>query len=984
MPAPFKQVTLRQFADILNQFEFTRKINSVHMHHTWRPNRSQYKGHETIVAMWEYHTKEKHWSDIAQHITIDPDGKIWLGRNWNRPPASASGHNGTPEAGPFMFEIIGDFDVGKDRFDGAQRDTVLEVIARVQRKCGLTPANLMFHRMMSSKSCPGSDIDYSQVVRDVEQVHVRLGASATGMRGADGPFAVDARMPDVEVEAALESLKREGADVDEPADADPCSDKHGHGLFDPVPAARALGLTPEQKELLRPHLVNLRMGRLSGDGEWKTSREDVEAIFAQHLPAAAAQAKRDGQPLRILFYAHGGLTDESAAVMAVHNDLGWWQRNHVYPIYFVWETGLFETLGQMIEQGRRGERGLLSDAADAIDKVVETGIRLVHGENLWGGMKLSAQLASADNTLGISTPGTPENEGGAHYAARKLADFCRVRQGEFELHAVGHSAGAVFHSHFLPCARSFGAPSFRSLHLMAPAVRVDVFKSQLGDLIGKGKGIDTVTMYTMKQDLELDDTCTPIYHKSLLYLIHRALEPERKAPILGLEECLRDDAELKRLFGIGEPNAPGEVVWSQTSAKNGRSATRSTSHGGFDNDAPTMSSIARRVLRKADDEDIVEYGTVAASARAIASGGTPAGWKAAGVTDEAGIASTVEHKEERRQQDRPAPRPPHGAPDRQGRRRALCVGIDDYPGQELMGCVSDARLWAKTLSELGFDAPRMLLDGQATRQAMVDELERMIGESRQGDVLVFQYSGHGTQVPTLDPDETDGKNEAFCPYDYATGSLLVDDELRSIFSRLPKGVNLSSFIDCCHSGTISRMGKPAANRQNGSYDDIRARFIPASSRLKALNRQFRQSLPVDRSEPFDREKMPDVMFAACQPEELAKESAGQGHFTRRATDILRQGIVSLTNAGLMQRVTAAFADDPSQRPLMDGRTAATSLALLAPLGALDEIRLPSHHAAEADDRQEGQIVYAGNGHGVDMSMSGMSRLHVHVQVSGHA
>jgi hypothetical protein len=33
---------------------------------------------------------------------------------------------------------------------------------------------------------------------------------------------------------------------------------------------------------------------------------------------------------------------------------------------------------------------------------------------------------------------------------------------------------------------------------------------------------------------------------------------------------------------------------------------------------------------------------------------------------------------------------------------------------------------------------------------------------------------------------------------------VIDDDVAEIFQRLPAGVNLSCFIDCCHSGTISR------------------------------------------------------------------------------------------------------------------------------------------------------------------------------------
>ncbi|MGH9893584.1 MAG: caspase family protein, partial [bacterium] len=116
MPKPFHQLTLEQFVELLDKFPFERKIESVHMHHTWRPNRSQYRGLSTIESMWAFHTTGQGWSDIAQHISIAPDGSIWTGRNWNQPPASAKGFNGNAAAGPFMFETIGDFDRGKDAF----------------------------------------------------------------------------------------------------------------------------------------------------------------------------------------------------------------------------------------------------------------------------------------------------------------------------------------------------------------------------------------------------------------------------------------------------------------------------------------------------------------------------------------------------------------------------------------------------------------------------------------------------------------------------------------------------------------------------------------------------------------------------------------------------------------------------------------------------------------------------------------------------
>ena len=66
-------MTLAEFDELLMAHPFTRRIDAVHFHHTWRPNHSQYRGYDTIVSMWRYHTEVKGWSDIAQHLTIAPD-----------------------------------------------------------------------------------------------------------------------------------------------------------------------------------------------------------------------------------------------------------------------------------------------------------------------------------------------------------------------------------------------------------------------------------------------------------------------------------------------------------------------------------------------------------------------------------------------------------------------------------------------------------------------------------------------------------------------------------------------------------------------------------------------------------------------------------------------------------------------------------------------------------------------------------------------
>ena len=57
--------------------------------------------------MRKFHMEQNGWSDLAQHLTIDPQGGLWTGRNWNLAPASATGHNGTAGEGPICFTIYG-------------------------------------------------------------------------------------------------------------------------------------------------------------------------------------------------------------------------------------------------------------------------------------------------------------------------------------------------------------------------------------------------------------------------------------------------------------------------------------------------------------------------------------------------------------------------------------------------------------------------------------------------------------------------------------------------------------------------------------------------------------------------------------------------------------------------------------------------------------------------------------------------------------
>jgi hypothetical protein len=216
MDRRFAAYTLDEFSDVLDRFVFSRRIDAVHMHHTWRPNHAQWRGEPSVVAMWRFHTETNGWSDIAQHVTIAPDGSIWEGRDWNARPASASGHNGSSTSGPFMFETVGDFDVGRDVLSGPQRSAVVGVIARVLQRFGLGSESVHFHREMTTlKTCPGTSVKLEEIRAEVEPVGTA--PSRTGRAGRAGR----PRTPDRTRGPATRTRGRGKAGVREPADAEP-------------------------------------------------------------------------------------------------------------------------------------------------------------------------------------------------------------------------------------------------------------------------------------------------------------------------------------------------------------------------------------------------------------------------------------------------------------------------------------------------------------------------------------------------------------------------------------------------------------------------------------------------------------------------------------------------------------------------------------------------------------------------------------------
>ncbi|MBD2539851.1 caspase family protein [Coleofasciculus sp. FACHB-SPT36] len=167
------------------------------------------------------------------------------------------------------------------------------------------------------------------------------------------------------------------------------------------------------------------------------------------------------------------------------------------------------------------------------------------------------------------------------------------------------------------------------------------------------------------------------------------------------------------------------------------------------------------------------------------------------------------------------------------RKLALLVGINAYPTAPLRGCVTDVELQQQLLiHRFGFNPKDILLltDGQATRKGILNAFEEhLIKQAKAGDVVVFHFSGHGSQVTDPDCDFKDptGKclNSTFVPIDSAlpTGfpnerGVVEDIMGHTLFLLMDalKTENVTAVLDSCHSGGGKRGNLVVRSRDGGS------------------------------------------------------------------------------------------------------------------------------------------------------------------------
>jgi N-acetylmuramidase len=336
-----------------------------------------------------------------------------------------------------------------------------------------------------------------------------------------------------------------------------------------------------------PFVINMENeGKLSHRGRFRTNPEDLALLLDRHLLVARKLWNTDGAGIDMAIYAHGGLTDEDAAAKAARVWIPYLYSRQIFPIFLMWETGGLKTIANIFEDATKGEAERAGGErwdrfkqrfVEWKDERLE-GLARLPGSKLWQQMKQNANALSGRRNSGVL----------------QFLDLLAERTPnlpEIRLHLIGHSAGAIVHTFLGPRTLEYDL-KLRTISLLAPAVRLDLFDKKLGDHIAADKDIRLLISNLTDATERADDTCRPYGH-SLLYLVSRSFEDHEETPLLGMEKHLVP-ALVTRPWGakVTQLPSPGRI------RKEGSKATRAITHGGMDDDEAVREAVADFIKQK--------------------------------------------------------------------------------------------------------------------------------------------------------------------------------------------------------------------------------------------------------------------------------------------------------------------------------------------------------------------------------------------------
>ncbi|OCX50327.1 peptidase C14 [Mucilaginibacter sp. PPCGB 2223] len=232
-------------------------------------------------------------------------------------------------------------------------------------------------------------------------------------------------------------------------------------------------------------------------------------------------------------------------------------------------------------------------------------------------------------------------------------------------------------------------------------------------------------------------------------------------------------------------------------------------------------------------------------------------------------------------------------------RKALIIGINDYPGAPLTGCINDATSIAGILERNGdgspnFDIKTILGPPQTVTRALIRSEIRSLFEGT-ADVALLYFSGHGLL-------QSNSGYIVTSDYENFDEGVPMDEILK--LANKSKAKDRIIIFDCCHAGNVGN---------SNSIDDLTASLGEGMT-----------------------------ILTACHNFETSLERNGRGVFTSLITDGLQGGAAdirgNITPGSLYSYVDEALGAW-DQRPIFKTNiTRFTPLRKIAPKIPLEIIR----------------------------------------------
>lgn len=237
-------------------------------------------------------------------------------------------------------------------------------------------------------------------------------------------------------------------------------------------------------------------------------------------------------------------------------------------------------------------------------------------------------------------------------------------------------------------------------------------------------------------------------------------------------------------------------------------------------------------------------------------------------------------------------------PSSKAEKHGLVIAIGDYSEESLWPDISssnDIPHITTAIKMIGFknEKIRILVNGDATKAAIVAAFKELEENVQPGDMVYIHYSGHGQQIVDDNGDELDGLDEAIVPHDSPLffeegiyeGEQLIRDDLigeltLAIRMKLGQKGQLILVMDSCHSGSGTRgLGKargtgeimaPLDFKPNIQEEDIDMGIIVSDTKASPMASFFGASANELNYETIDDQSNPVGSLSYAFASTLAK------------------------------------------------------------------------------------------------------------------